>query len=123
MQNSFRGQYDFKVDGVNYFCLINMNALRIMCKAENISVSKLEEYLGTNPFESIPRLIYYGVQNHYIRNGESVDSLMDFEQFCAQALDEPGLFEQMASWVTESLGGDVQKKTRATRRKTAQAKK
>jgi hypothetical protein len=122
MQNSFRGQYDFKVDGVNYFCLINMNALRIMCKSEDISFSKLDEYLGENPFESVPKLIYYGVKNHLIRQGQSVDDMIDFEQFCAQALDEPGLFEQMTSWVTESLGGDAEKKTRAARRK-APAKK
>jgi len=120
--NNFRGQYVFDLDGAPFSCLLNMNSLRIMCKEEKISFSELDSYLSENPFESVPKMIWYGCKNWLIRSSQDTDIVPEFEQFCALALDEPGLFEQMTSWVTESLGGDAEKKTRATRRKAAAKK-
>lgn len=122
MENNFRGKYSFSVDGNEHHALINMNCLRILCKGENIKFSDLDSFLSENPFDSVPRLVWYAKKNWLLRNGK--DPIIEsFDEFCAVALDEPGLFEEMTSWVTESLGGEEQKKTRAARRKAATAKK
>ena len=108
------------MDGKEYITLINFNCLRILCRDEKVPFEKLDAFLASNPFESIPKLIYYGVLNHRLRNNTK-GKLMDFEQFCALSMDQEGLFEQMSEWVGEALGGPEdeaeQKKTRAQRRK------
>lgn len=118
MENNFRGEYSFSIDGKDHHALINMNCLRILCKEENMKFSDLDAFLSENPFDSVPRLVWYAKKNWLLRNGQE-PFIEGFEEFCAVALDEPGLFEEMTSWVTESLGGEEQKKTRAARRKMA----
>lgn len=121
--NNFRGQYSFALEDKPFVTLINMNSLRLLSKGESIKFSELDAWLSESPFESIPMMVWYGCKNFMIRKGNE-DDLMPFEQFCAIALDEDGLFEEMTKWVTESLGGDeeAQKKTRATRRKATPKK-
>lgn len=121
--NTFRGRYAFTIEGHHYVTLINMNSLRLLSKGESIKFSELDAWLSESPFESIPMMVYYGCKNQLIREGQDAD-FMPFEQFCAFALDEDGLFDEMTKWVTESLGGseDAQKKTRATRRKATPKK-
>ena len=116
--NNFRGQYSFALEDKPFVTLINMNSLRLLSKGESIKFSELDAWLSESPFESIPMMVWYGCKNFMIRKGNE-DKLMPFEQFCAIALDEDGLFEELTKWVTESLGGDeeAQKKTRAARRK------
>lgn len=118
MDNNFRGEYSFQVGTKTYYTLLNMNTLRIMCAKQKLKLSELDSFLTENPFDSIPTMVYYGIQNYSLKHGKK-QVLADFESFCAQALDEPGLFESMSEFVTEALGGDdMQKKTRASRRKT-----
>ena len=120
--NTFRGEYSFNVDGKDHHALINMNCLRILCKGENLKFKDLDGFLTENPFDSVPKVVWYAKHNWLLRNRKPVD-LESFDEFCAIALDEPGLFEQMSEMVTDALGGEVeQKKTRAQRRK-APAKK
>ena len=119
--NNFRGQYDLTVDGIEYTTVLNMNAIRIMCTKERVKVGDLEAYLGDNPLDGIPRMVYYGIENWISLLQKDVE-LPEFEVFCAKAMNEDNLFEEMAEWVTESLGGNVQKKTRAQRRKAATKK-
>ena len=122
-ENSFRGEYSFFIQGHPYNVLINLNCLRIMCRDEGLKFPELDKYLTDNPFESIPKLIWYANQNWNLRNNREMEP-EEFEMFCAKALDEPGLFERMSEMVTESLGDkEPEKKTRATRRKAAAAKK
>lgn len=114
--NNFRGEYSFTVGMVAYTTLLNMNSLRILCAKEKIKISDLDKFLTENPFDSVPAMVYYGIQNYNVKNSMEQD-LPDFETFCAQSLDEEGLFERMSDFVTESLGGqEEQKKTRRTRR-------
>jgi len=122
MDNNFRGEYSFPVGTKTYHTLLNMNTLRIMCAKEKLKLSELDSFLSENPFDSIPTMVYYGIQNYSLKYGKD-QALGDFESFCAQALDEPGVFESMSEFVTEALGGaDAQKKTRATRRKATPKK-
>lgn len=121
--NNFRGQYSFELDGAPFCCLLNMNSLRMMCKEEKISFSELDGFLSENPFESVPKMIWYGCKNWLVRSSNDASSVPEYEHFCALALDEPGLFERMSEMVTETLGGnEEQKKTRTTRRKAAAKK-
>ena len=121
MENNFRGEYSFSIDGKDHHALINMNCLRLLCKGENMKFNELDTFLSDNPFDSVPKVFWYAKKNWMLRNGK--DPIIEsFDEFCAVALDEPGLFEQMTSWVTESLGGAEEKKTRTTRRKAAAKK-
>lgn len=116
MDNKFRGEYSFKVGTKTYHTLLNMNSLRILCAKEKLKLSELDSFLTENPFDSVPSMVYYGIQNYSLKHGKK-QPVPDFEAFCAQALDEPGLFEEMSDFVTESLGGaEEQKKTRAQKR-------
>jgi len=122
MENQFRGEYSFSIDGKDHHALINMNCLRILCKGENMKFSDLDGFLTDNPFDSVPKMMWYAKKNWLLRNGKDPE-MESFDEFCAVALDEPGLFEKMSEMVTDALGGEPeQKKTRAQRRK-APAKK
>lgn len=84
--------------------------------------SDLDGFLTDNPFDSVPKMMWYAKKNWLLRNGKDPE-MESFDEFCAVALDEPGLFEKMSEMVTDALGGEPeQKKTRAQRRK-APAKK
>jgi hypothetical protein len=116
MDNNFRGEYSFKVGTKTYHTLLNLNTLRIMCAKQGLKLSDLDNFLSANPFDSVPSMVYYGMINYNLKYG-SKQSFGDFESFCAKALDEDGLFEEMSGFVTESLGGnEEQKKTGRTRR-------
>lgn len=119
MDNNFRGEYSFKVGTKTYYTLLNMNSLRILCAKENLKLSELDKFLTSSPFDSVPSMVYYGILNYNMRNNKK-QAVGSFDSFCAEALDEPGLFERMSDFVTESLGGnEEQKKTRRTKRETA----
>ena len=104
MEN-IRGEFSFSLGKKKYQASLTLNALRLMCNAFNVKLDSLDKWLNDDPLTAVPAFAYYGVKNKAARAGKD-SGLPDFEQFCAQALDDAETLQTMRQAVTAALGGD-----------------
>jgi hypothetical protein len=100
--NEFRGEFEVEIAGKKYQGKLSMNALRLLCKYENIDLDSLHEYLTKDPMTGVCTLTYHAIKNKALLSGTD-SNLPTLEVFMAQALDEPKVFAQMSQTVMENL--------------------
>jgi len=106
---TIHGEFSFSLGKKKYQASLTLNALRLMCNAFKIPLGEIDNWLSQDPLTAVPAFAYYGVKNECARKGTD-SGLPDFEQFCAQALDDQETLEAMMKAVTEALGGEADKK-------------
>jgi hypothetical protein len=122
--NTLNGIAEFQMDGKKYTMRLTLNALRMCSKGMDVKFSEFQNWLEKDPLTSVPALCYYGVINQIKFTGSDED-LEDFDTFCARALDDSAVFEELTELVVNILtGGEEAKKkvTRQVRRKTTAKK-
>jgi len=100
--NNLRGEFTFDINGKKYEAVITLNALRMMCQADGISLNGIEKYMQEDPMTAICSLTYWGIKNAAMRKGKD-SKLMGFEQFCALVLDDGETFESLSAAVMQTL--------------------
>ncbi len=100
--NNFRGEFEIKLNGKKFKGKLSMNALRMLCKQENIELDKLHDWMNKDPMTGVCAMTYHAIKNKSLVDGKKSE-LPLFERFCALALDDVEQFEEMSKLVLEQL--------------------
>ena len=100
--NNLRGEFTFEINKKKYEAVITLNALRMMCQADNVKLADLDKYMAEDPMTAICSMTYWGIKNAAMRKGKDL-KFMSFDQFCALVLDDGDTFESMSTAVMQTL--------------------
>jgi len=103
MGNTLRGQLEIKVGKKKFKSLINLNALRLFCQQENITLAEFEEHSTKHSMDMICKLAYIGIKNNCLLNGETTPEI-DYEVFAAHVLSDNEEFTKLSEAFGKALG-------------------
>lgn len=102
MTNAFRGEFTVTLDGKEYKGLLNLNAMYLATKANNLGLEEFDKFLSEDQIGGICQLAYHSIKNYAIRYGVKSE-LPSFETFCAIVLDDIEILTSLTEQVTEAL--------------------
>ena len=83
-----------------------MNAFRLVCEAEALTISQMDEWIKRDPIAAVPRLIYYGMVNALHFKGDDKTQLPDFNQFAAHMFENEDTVAEYATLISVAMGGE-----------------
>lgn len=104
--NTLSGQFQVSFKGKKYTCHLSMNAFRLVCEAESLTISQMDEWIKRDPIAAVPRLIYYGMVNALHFKGDDKTQLPDFNQFAAHMFENEETVAEYATLISVAMGGE-----------------
>ena len=62
--NTLSGQFEISFKGKKYKCHLSMNAFRLVCEAEALTITQMDEWIKRDPIAAVPRRIVTGKRIH-----------------------------------------------------------
>jgi hypothetical protein len=104
--NTLSGQFEISFKGKKYKCHLSMNAFRLVCEAENLTITQMDEWIKRDPIAAVPRLIYYGMVNALHYAGDTDTVLPNFNQFAAHMFEDENTIAEYATLISVAMGGE-----------------
>lgn len=104
--NSLSGKFQLTIGKKKFECHLSMNAFRMLCEKEDLSLEQLQAALATRPVQYLPGVLYYGVINHHHFNNKPTDDLPAYEYFSAHILDDADKLPTYVGWVGKVFNGE-----------------
>lgn len=104
--NTLRGEITVKIAETEYKSTVNMNALRLMCQAEKLSLQEIDKFATERPLDFVPSVLWHGIVSRCHFNDEPVPEIK-FEKFCAHICNDAEQFAELSNTISAALdGGD-----------------
>jgi len=104
--NSLSGKYQLTIGKKKFECHLSMNAFRMLCEKESLTLEQLQVAMASNPVLYLPGILYYGVVNHHHFNNKPTDDLQSYDYFSAHILDDAEKLPTYVGWVTTVFNGE-----------------
>jgi len=102
--NTLRGQVEVKAGEHTLEALLNMNAMRILCQDQDMTLADLDVMASSNALEFVPAVLWAGIKNAAAYHGKDMSHELSFERFAALLLADPDAITNYAEAISESMG-------------------
>lgn len=100
-----RGQVAVKVGDKSFDATVNMNALRLYCEAEQITLAEFEKIAAEQPLDFVPKILFHGVRSNAHFNGKPEPEI-NYNQFAAHICQDAAEFQRLTEVVGNALNSN-----------------